>query len=124
MIVKGYRCPYCKGPITAFTRPVRDPHSEDGWSEMRYKITVRSRDMISPADKKVTRVVKGADYQGTAVAEYEHTLAGYCNRCSMGYAVDQMQLGEPIIGTEKEAARSLPAQGAGEVVLTDTKPQE
>lgn len=96
MIIKGYRCPRCKGPVDAVVEHVPDHHSEDGMSERASKITITARAPISKNDRKVTRAIKGKDYQGTAVTEYQHDVVGYCKQCSLAFAVEQMELGQPI----------------------------
>lgn len=109
MIIGGYRCPYCKGLIDAVVEFVRDHHSEDGMSERRGKITVTSHHPISKHDRKVTRAVKGEGYQGTAVTEYQHDLVGYCKRCCIGFAVEQMEQGQPM---QTPYASALPKAGS------------
>ena len=113
MILSGVRCPRCKGPVDAFTRRVRDPHSPDGWSDARYMRVFRSDYPISPDDRKVTRVVETGPGKGETVVEYEHVWAGYCKPCSAGWTERELEKGEPMraAGLQRtaagEASRSL-----------------
>lgn len=95
MILKGVRCPYCGGPISAFETPRSDFHAPEGWSWARYMIPVRSPQPLHPSDRRTSRVVQTGDHRGEAVAEYEHVLAGYCSRCSTGFCEQQMERGDP-----------------------------
>ncbi|RVU97022.1 hypothetical protein EII22_08805 [Coriobacteriales bacterium OH1046] len=91
MIIGGVRCPYCKGPIEAFEVPSRDIHAPEGWSWARYMIPIRRPEPMHPADRRVSRIVKTGNGKGEEVIEYEHVLAGYCARCSVGFSDAQME---------------------------------
>lgn len=73
MFIEGKRCRLCGGRITAMT-----------------PITDRRDSPLTAGDVRVPTLVPNGRYTAIEVVEYHHVYVGYCDRCSMGYSLDQM----------------------------------
>lgn len=73
MHIEGKACRYCGGEITEI-----EP------------IVVRCESPISGGDLRVSKTVPTGKYTATEVVEYHHMVVGYCDRCCMGFSLDQM----------------------------------
>ena len=79
MFIEGKRCRICGGRITSMN-----------------PITYRSDTPITAGDEMVSTLVPNGRYTAAEVVEYRHVFVGYCDRCSMGFSLDQMMDEEAV----------------------------